>query len=121
MKRVFILFLVIIMAIPFVAQAENYQETFASAIGGEVSFAEMGDTLIIIMDYDYSMQIEDDAFLTPFKDMLSKYNILIMLFNKNGKIYLGAEAFLKDGEIIEGETVGLMSQQFLAENISFGN
>lgn len=124
MKRFFLILVAVLLICPLVVRAESFVEALNAEYNNTVSFAEIGDHLVIIGDYDLMANVADganDDIIAQYKEELVKYSSIILLLQKDGMIYLGAEMQLVDGVFTEGTGSALMSILYFQENVGFGN
>ena len=125
MKRmVCVLAVVLLSVILSGANAESFISSFSHSIGGIDAAYDLGNTLLIICEYDKLINAgtADISNQTEkFKDNLLKYERILILCVKDDMIYLAIEMPLVDGVFIENTGNALMSKQYLTENMRIGN
>ncbi len=126
MKRTLIVLAAFILLFPLIAQSESFVETLQKGISESISYAELGDRLIIIGEYNDFVNNQQEGLdysslsMDQFKDELSKYKAIVILMLKDNSIYLGAEIPLTDGVFTDGTGLPLMSLPFMQEQMRFG-
>ena len=124
MKRVIAVLVAVLLLCPFIASAGSLVDALNAEFNDNVSCAAIGDRLVIVADYDRMADVPDSdvkSVFDQFTDELAPYSSVVMLFLKNGVIYLGAEMPLVNGVFTNGTGSPLMSVQFMRDNMSIGD
>ena len=123
MKRAAIILTVLVMMCPFTVCAESFIDVINTSLNDTVLSAAIGDRLIIVGDYDLMNNAADgnvSDIISQHTEELAQYSSVVMLFTKDGTIYLGMEFPLSGGAFTEGTESLLMSPSFLQQNLSIG-
>lgn len=121
MKRIVTLIAIGLLLFPLSSYSENFVEALASTSDVTITYAEIGDRLVIMGDYDKLANntengLQIDGTMEQYKEELRKYKSILVLMLKDDAIYLAAEIPLADGVIIEGAGSPLMSVKYMMEN-----
>lgn len=123
MKRVFIIFLAVMIMCPIIASAGSFIDSLYAEYDGLISYAEIGDKLIIIGDYDRMVNAgngDSESTISQYSEELKKYTAIVLLLEKDGTVYLGTVIPLTDGISAEETAFPLMSPLYMQENSTDG-
>ena len=123
MKRFFIITLIVMIMCPIIASAGSFIDSLYAEYDGLISYAEIGDKLIIIGDYDRMVNAgngDPESVISQYSEELKKYTAIVLLLEKDGTVYLGAVIPLTDGIPAEGTAFPLMSPLYMQENTTEG-